>query len=365
MPPTDGFGSIAAMSHDILDRLNLSLPLFLAPMAGVGTPALAAAVSEAGALGALGLGAAGAGAAAQMIRETKGLTARPFNVNLFCHAPPQRDAAQEGAWIARTAPLFAAFGAAPPSHLTEIYRSFRDAPDMLQVLLETRPAVISFHFGVPRADQIASLRQTGAILIASATSLAEAQQIRDAGLDAIVAQGWQAGGHRGIFDPEAPDERLTTEALTRQLARDSGLPVIAAGGLMDGHDIAQAQSWGAVAAQLGTAFVACPESAADDGYRARFQPGQTVMTPVISGRPARCLANRWTEWGAAQPAAAVAPYPCAYDLGKALNAAARARGEDGFGAHWAGTGAARARPMPARDLTALLVREWASHQPGA
>lgn len=353
------------MSRNIIARLDLSLPLFLAPMAGVGTPALAAAVSGAGALGALGLGAAGATTAAQMIRQTQALTPRPFNVNLFCHAPPLRDPVREGAWIARTAPLFAAFGATPPSQLAEIYRSFRDDPDMLQVLLQTRPAVISFHFGLPRADQIAALRQTGALLIASATSLPEARQIRDAGLDAIVAQGWEAGGHRGIFDPDAPDDRLTTEALTRQLAREAGLPVIAAGGLMDGRDIARAQSWGAVAAQLGTAFVGCPESAADDGYRARFAQGLTAMTPVISGRPARCLANRWTEWGAGQPADAVAPYPCAYDLGKALNAAARAQAEDGFGAHWAGTGAARARPMPARDLTALLAREWASHQPRA
>lgn len=346
------------MSHDKLARLGLTVPLFQAPMAGVATPALAAAVSDSGALGALGLGAAGAQGAARMIRETRAMTDRPFNVNLFCHAPAARDPAREAGWIARTSPFFAEFDAMPPERLDEIYLSFRDDPDMLRVLLDHPPAVISFHFGLPRRDQIAALRQTGALLIASATSLHEAAQIEAEGLDAIVAQGWQAGGHRGLFDPDAHDDRLSTEALTRQIVAQAGLPVIAAGGLMDGRDIARAQGWGAVAAQLGTAFVACPESAADAGYRARLPGGETAMTPVISGRPARCLANRWTEWGADQPAQAVAPYPCAYDLGKALNAAARARGEDGFGAHWAGTGAARARPMPARDLVAMLAREW-------
>lgn len=358
MPRARAWGSIAAMR--LTERLSLTHPLFQAPMAGIATPALAAAVSNAGALGGLGLGAAGAEGAARMIRDTQSLTVRPFNVNLFCHAPARRDPAIEAAWIARSAPLFAEFDARPPEALAEIYRSFLDDPAMLAVLLDLRPAVISFHFGLPRPDQLAALRHTGAVLLASATDLPEARAIASAGLDGVIAQGWQAGGHRGIFDPDAPDSRLTTEDLTRRIRDELPLPVVAAGGLMDGRDIARALSWGAEAAQLGTAFIACPESAADADYRARLAGGRTVMTRAISGRPARCLENRFTLWAGDQPQDATAPYPCAYDLGKALNAAARAGGETGFGAHWAGTGAARARALPAADLVAELAREAAA-----
>lgn len=327
-------------------------------MAGVSTPAMAAAVCEAGALGALGLGASTPDAAAKAIAETRAATARPLNVNFFCHAPARRDAAIERAWIACAAPLFAEFGAEPPSELHEIYASFRDGDDMLAVVLDARPAVASFHFGLPRPDQLDAMRQAGTVLIASATSLDEARQIEAAGLDAIVAQGWAAGGHRGVFDPAAPDERLDTESLTRRLARETSLPVIAAGGLMDGRDIARALGWGAIAAQLGTAFIGCPESSADAGYRARLaEGGDTVMTPAISGRAARCLTNRFTDWTGGIPTAEIPAYPCTYDLGKALNAAAKAAGEPGFGAQWSGTEASRARSLPASDLVATLAAE--------
>lgn len=344
---------------DILVQLGLTVPLLQAPMAGVTTPAMAAAVSEAGGLGGLGLASSTVDAARKAIVETRARTDRPFNVNFFCHVPARRDAAVERAWIARAEPLFAGFGAAPPEELREIYRSFRHDDDaMLALILETRPAVASFHFGLPRPDQLAALRDAGIMLLASATSLDEARAIEAAGLDAIVAQGWGAGGHRGIFDPDGPDERLETEALVVRLARECRLPVIAAGGLMDGRDIARALGWGAVAAQLGTIFVACSESLADAAYRARLLAGgETVMTRVISGRPARCLANRFTDWGRDAPDDTVAPYPCAYDLGKALNAAAVRAGESGFGAQWSGVGAARARVLPAGEIVAALASE--------
>ena len=182
---------------------------------------------------------------------------------------------------------------------------------------------------------------------------------RDAGLDAVIAQGWEAGGHRGIFDPDAADARLSTEALTRQLAAEITLPVIAAGGIMDGHDLRRALSWGAQAAQMGTAFVGCPESNADAAYRARLsQGGKTVMTPAISGRPARSLSNDFTDWAEDVPARDVAAYPRAYDLGKALNAAARAAGQTGYGAQWSGMAADRARVLPAARLMAALEAEF-------
>jgi nitronate monooxygenase len=198
------------------------------------------------------------------------------------------------------------------------------------------------------------------VLLATATNLAEAKAAAAAGIDAVVAQGYEAGGHRGVFDPDAPDDRLGTVALTRLLVRAVGVPVVAAGGIMDGAGVAAALALGAAAAQLGTAFVACPESAADAGYRAALlgPPAEhTVMTAAISGRPARCLANRFTALGTDVPATAVPAYPVAYDAGKALHAAAKARGEFGYGAQWAGQGAPLARSLPAAELVARLKEE--------
>jgi nitronate monooxygenase len=198
------------------------------------------------------------------------------------------------------------------------------------------------------------------VLLATATSPAEGKAVATAGIGAVVAQGYEAGGHRGAFDPTAPDDQLGTVALTRLLVKALDTPVIAAGGIMDGAGIAAALALGATAAQLGTAFVACPESAADAGYRAALlgPPAQhTVMTEVISGRPARCLANRFTALGADLSAAAIPDYPIAYDAGKALHAAARAKGEFGYGAQWAGQGAPLARSLPAAELVARLKDE--------
>jgi nitronate monooxygenase len=176
----------------------------------------------------------------------------------------------------------------------------------------------------------------------------------------VVAQGYEAGGHRGVFDPDLPDDRLGTLALTRLLVKELDLPVIAAGGIMDGAGIAACLTLGASAAQLGTAFVACPESSADAGLRsALLGPASrhTVMTRAISGRPARCLTNRFTELGAVVDARAIPSYPIAYDAAKALHAAAKAAGEFGYGAQWAGQGAPLARALPAAKLVAELAAE--------
>ena len=325
-------------------------------MAGTSTPLLAAAVSNAGGLGSLGLGSVDAIKGRAMIEATAGLTNRAFNVNLFCHRPPLPDAARDARWIEALRPEFEKFGARPPTLLREIYQSFVTDQAMLQMLLETRPKVVSFHFGLPPAVMIKALKDAGLILFASATNLAEARAIQDAGMDAVVAQGYEAGGHRGIFDPDALDDQLSMMALTELLVDKLSLPVIAAGGIMNGAGIAAALRLGAVAAQLGTAFIGCPESEADQGYRAALKSDaadHTVMTKAISGRPARALANRFT----ALDASAIAAYPMAYDAGKALNAAAKAKGEYGYGAQWAGQGAPLARFLPAEELVATLVRE--------
>lgn len=216
-------------------------------------------------------------------------------MNVFCHAPARADRAREARWIELLRPEFARLGAAPPVSLKEIYRSFVEDDDMLAVLRAERPKVVSFHFGVPARERIRALRGAGIVLLGSATSRAEAADI-----DAVVAQGYEAGGHRGVWGPQLDDDRLGTLALTRLLVREVGLPVIAAGGLMDGAGIAAALRLGASAVQLGTAFIACDESLADAGYRAALKSDaahHTVMSRVISGRPARSLANRFTSLG--------------------------------------------------------------------
>jgi nitronate monooxygenase len=346
--------------RSLLGRIGIELPIFQAPMAGTSTPAMAAAVSNAGALGALGLAAEKAEGAGRMIAATRELTNRPFNVNVFCHRPATANAAVEAAWIARFSPEFAALGAEPPTALREIYETFYGNAAMTALLLETRPAIVSFHFGLPNEDQVRALKEAGIVLFGSATSLVEAQKLADAGVDAVVAQGYEAGGHRGVFDENAPDDRLGTFALTHLLARSISLPVIAAGGIMDGAGIAAALKLGASAAQLGTAFVGCPESAADQGYRkalAGDAANHTMMTRAISGRPARCLANRFTKLAESVPDSDVPSYPITYDLGKALHAAGKAKGEFGFGAQWAGQGAPLSRPMPAAQLVKVLAAE--------
>lgn len=349
-------------AHAFLARLGLQHPIIQAPMAGTATPQLAAAVSNAGGLGSLGVGAGNAAQARQLIEQTQALTAQPFNVNVFCHAPPQRDPRREAAWLAYLAPLFAEVDAAPPAALNEIYRSFLEDEDMFALLLELRPAVVSFHFGLPPVERIRALQQAGIVTLATATNLDEALRIEQAGVDAVVAQGIEAGGHRGIFDPQADDQRLSTALLLRVLAGRIRLPLIAAGGIMDGRGIRAMLDLGAAAAQMGTAFVLCPESAADSAYRANLKSeraAKTRLTPVLSGRPARGLANRFIDFCEGPGSPAPAAYPVAYDAAKHLSAAAVARGQYEFAAHWAGQGAPLAREMPAAQLVALLAREIA------
>ncbi|WP_272913782.1 NAD(P)H-dependent flavin oxidoreductase [Noviluteimonas dokdonensis] len=255
------------------------------------------------------------------------------------------------------APEFRRFDCSPPNTLREIYTSFLVDDATLATLVDVRPEVVSFHFGLPTQAQRDALHAAGIVLIATATSLPEARMIEAAGLDAIVAQGFEAGGHRGVFDPDAHDGCLGTMALVRSLVDAVGLPVIAAGGIMDGAGIRAALSLGACAAQLGTAFIDTDESLADAGYRARLHSEaahHTVMTRAISGRPARCLANDFTRIGADVPDTAIPDYPIAYDAGKALAKAAQAAGQAGYGAQWAGQGAPLARRMSTGALMDVL-----------
>lgn len=347
-------------SQQFLERLALQYPIIQAPMAGVSTPRMAAAVSNAGGLGSLGLGASNAAQARQMLEETRALTSRSFNANVFCHVPARRDAEREAAWLGHLAPLFADAGIAAPSSLDEIYKSFNEDEDMFRMLLELRPAVVSFHFGLPSAERLAAFHEAGVFTMATATNLREAGIIERAGVKAIVAQGIEAGGHRGMFDPDAVDEQLSTAVLVRLLVQRTKLPVIAAGGIMDGQGIRAALDLGAAAAQLGTAFILCPESAANASYRANLRSERaaaTRLTSVLSGRPARGMVNRLIAFGESLGSPVPAAYPVAYDAAKQLNAAAAKLGNHEFAAQWAGQGAPLARELTAAQLVQTLVQE--------
>lgn len=355
------------MSTPVCRLLGIQHPIIQAPMAGTSTPALAAAVSNAGGLGSLGIGASSVEQVRGLIAETRALTDKPFNLNLFCHRPAAADAPREAAWLQHLGPLFAEFGATPPATLREPYPSFVADPAMLELLLAERPAVVSFHFGLPDAAVIAALKAAGIVLMASATNLDEAEQIQRAGIDVLIAQGVEAGGHRGLFDPAQGDAAIGTLALTRLFAERIDLPLVAAGGIMDGAGIAAVLALGASAAQLGTAFILCPESAANAAYREALQSPRarhTAITAAISGRPARGLVNRMHREVDVPGAPALPDYPITYDAGKALHAAASAKGCHDFAAHWAGQGAPLARALPAAELVRVLVEELQKHNAG-
>ena len=354
------------MTNAALSLLGIRFPIIQAPMAGVSTLRMAAAVSDAGGLGSISVGASNAAQAKAAIAEMRGLTSRPFNVNVFCHRPAQADPAREAKWLEYLAPHFAAVGVQPPDALKEIYKSFVDDTDMLDVFLAERPAVVSFHFGLPPQHYIDALKKAGIVLLASATTPEEAVQVEQAGIDIVVAQGVEAGGHRGVFDSTGEDRCIGTFALVRLLARSTKLPVIAAGGIMDGQGIVAAMALGASAAQLGTAFILCPESSANAHYRSRMKSSETTntrITDVISGRGARGMPNKlFNEIGAAGHPA-VPDYPIAYDAVKALNAAAAQKGVQDYAVNWAGQGPALAREMPAAHLVRVLVEEMQTALP--
>lgn len=341
--------------------LDLQYPIVQAPMAGVATPELAAAVSNAGALGSMGCGSSSVEKTQQMIAAARALTDHPFNVNFFCHRTAVTDAQREAAWLDYLRPYFNEFNAPAPDALNLPYKSFNEDCTMLDMLLQERPAVVSFIFGLPPKQWIEQLRNTGIVTMACATTLDEAKKAEAAGIDAIVAQGAEAGGHRGVFNPGQGDLRLGTFALTRLVSNYTELPVIAAGGIMDGQGIRAAQQLGAAGAQLGTAFILCPESSAKDAHRTALKSNRswrTEITDVISGRPARGIINRMHTDIARGAAPALPDYPLVYDAGKALAAAATGQGSSDFSAHWAGQGAPLAREMPAADLVRTLVKEW-------
>ena len=347
------------MKTALTDLLDIEYPIIQAPMAGVSTPDLAVAVANAGALGSISVGTMTAEKADAAIAGLAAQTNRPINVNVFSHASPQRDPGKESAWLETLRPYFEEFGAAPPDGLSEIYKSFNDDPDMLEVLVARRPGAVSFHFGLPPQYAVDALKCAGVVTLCSATTVAEAQAVAARGIDIVVAQGAEAGGHSGVFDPARGHDGIGLMALLPQIVAAVDRPVVAAGGIGSGAGIAASLALGAAGAQLGTAFVSCPESAAPAAHHDALvgAPGMaTAVTSALSGRPARGIVNRLMREMTGRETE-VPAYPVAYDAGKALADAAKGRGNGDFAVMWGGQAAPMNRRLPADELVACLVRE--------
>ncbi|QNX06429.1 NAD(P)H-dependent flavin oxidoreductase [Acinetobacter seifertii] len=346
----------------LLQQLAIKHPIFLAPMAGVSTPELAAEVSNQGGLGSLGLGANTPQSAREQILKTQALTENSFQVNFFCHQSTELNLEKAQQWIEYLRPHFEKFGVQPPQELHCIYPSFLDNDDFLNVVLETKPKAVSFHFGIPHPHQIKALKEASILTMVSATNLIEAQAIEAAGIDIIIAQGIEAGGHRGIFN-QTFDAAIKTSDLVQLIVKHCKLPVIAAGGIMTGLQAKHMLGLGATAVQLGTAFVQCQTSNASAEYRkALFTEPVTQISASLSGRPARGLLNHW-HTKIDSPTRPVQPeYPYAYDLAKQLNALASKHHDYGFGAFWAGSNVAQIRELGASDLVNQLVVEMLDNE---
>ncbi|MDA8523054.1 NAD(P)H-dependent flavin oxidoreductase [Acidovorax sp. NCPPB 4044] len=336
--------------------LGLRLPVFQGPMTGADTPALAAAVSEAGGLGMLGCGMRSPAAMADAAAEVRRRTDRPFGMNLFVQDTPRPDDATVQAALARLAPLYARFGLEPavPAQWCE------DFAAQFEALLQARPAVASFTFGILPAAQVERLHTAGCTVVGTATTVAEARAWEAVGADAVCASGLEAGGHRGTFLGGFDAAMVGTLALVPQCVDALAIPVVAAGGIMDGRGIAAALALGAQAVQMGTAFLVCDESGIAPAYRqalATARETDTRTTRTISGRPARGIVNAMMDTLAADEDA-VPAYPVQNALTGALRKAAAAQGDAQYLSLWAGQGVALARPQPAAALVERLEAEW-------
>jgi len=343
--------------HTFLERLGIEHPILLAPMAGSGgTPELAAAVSNAGGLGAWGGAYSKPDDIAAAIRRMRQLTDRPFNINLFAGGYTVAHSIDARPMLDIVTAAHAKLGLFPPV-LPPVSRDPFD--EQLEVVLEERPPVFSFTFGIPTAAQIVALKRRDIAIVGTATTVEEALLLEQAGIDAIVAQGAEAGAHRGSF--AAPFERsmVPLATLVRDICEIVALPVIASGGIMDGGDIAAALRLGAAAVQLGTAFLPCPESGAPPVYKSALlnaNADTTVITRAFSGRPARGLSNAFIAMVAGKEHTLL-PFRQQNDLTRPMRNAAGQQGIADFISLWAGQGVARSRQMPAAELVRTLMEE--------
>jgi nitronate monooxygenase len=337
-------------------RLGLELPIIQAPMAGVQDSALALAVSGAGGLGSLPCALLSRDATVAELSTLRSSTSKPYNVNFFCHAAPVADAAREQAWQRRLAPYYEELAVEPNISGGGPGRAAFDA-DAADVLGEFKPAVVSFHFGLPPAPLLDRIRAWGPLILSSATTVDEARWLEARGVDAIIAQGLEAGGHRGMFLTDDLTTQSGTFALLPQIVRAVRIPVIAAGGIADADGVATALQLGAAAVQVGTAYLLCPESTTSAIHRAALKSDaarHTAVTNVFTGRPARGIVNRFVaEVG---PMSADAPaFPRASAAVLPLRASAESRGSADFSPLWSGQNPSGCREIPAATLTRELA----------
>ena len=349
-------------AHALLQRFGIENPILLAPMAGSGgTPELAAAVSNAGGLGAWGGAYAKPDDLAAAIRKIRQLTARPFNINLFAGGYATDHRMDPQPMLEIVAQVHAELGLPAPSLPPLAVNPFAA---QLEVVLEERPPVFSFTFGIPSAAQMAALKQRDIIVIGTATTAAEGRVLAQLGVDGIVAQGAEAGAHRGTFAASFEDSMVPMARLMRDICADITVPVIASGGIMDARDVAGCLKAGAAAVQLGTAFLPCPESGAPAVHKQALLAAKkdtTVITRAFSGRPARGLSNRFIAMVAGKEGA-ILPFRQQNDLTRPMRNAAGPKGIADLISLWAGQGVARSRAMPAADLVAALLEEIPVHR---
>ncbi|MEB2283701.1 MAG: 2-nitropropane dioxygenase [Polyangiaceae bacterium UTPRO1] len=340
--------------------LGIDVPVIQAPMAGSQGSALAIAVADAGGLGSLPCAVLGLGAMRDEIAAIRAATAKPFNVNFFCHATPAPDAAREAAWRQALAPYFAEYGIDPATVPVGPGRRPFDA-EIAAGLADLRPPIVSFHFGLPADDLLARVRRWGAMVMATATTVAEACWLEARGVDVVIAQGLEAGGHRGHFLTEDPSLQMGTLALVRQVVRAVRVPVVAAGGIADAAGVAAARALGAAGVQVGTAYLSCPEAATSALHRAALASDAadtTAVTNLFTGRPARAIVNRLIrDLG---PMSALAPaFPTAAFALAPLRAKAESLGRDDFSPLWAGQSARVGERVGAAELTRTLAAGFA------
>lgn len=346
----------------LLDLLGIELPILQAPMAGSTGSAMAIAVSNAGGLGSLPCATLSLDQIRAELQAFKQASSGPLNVNFFCHQPPQPDPARDAAWKQALKPYYDELGADYDAPTPVSNRApFDDAS--CQLIEAFKPAVVSFHFGLPEASLLARVKATGAKVLSSATTVDEAIWLEQHGCDAIIAMGYEAGGHRGMFLSTDLNTQVGTLALVPQVVDAVKVPVIAAGGIGDHRGIVAALALGASAVQLGTAYLLCPEAKVSAAHRQALgsaKDSDTALTNLFTGRPARGITTRiMRELG---PISDLAPrFPLAGGALMPLRAISEPTGNSDFSNLWSGQAARLARALPAGELTRSLAEKALAH----
>jgi nitronate monooxygenase len=341
----------------LLDLFGIEIPIVQAPMAGATGAEMAVAVAKAGGLGSLPCAMLAADKIRAGVTEFRRVSNKPLNLNFFCHAASTEEAAVEQAWLTRLAPYYTALGAqAPALPLKAGLQPFGE--EACALVEELKPTIVSFHFGLPAPALLARVKSAACKIIASATSVREAVWLAERGVDAVIAQGAEAGGHRGMFLETDVAAQIGTFALVPQIADAVKVPVIAAGGIADARGVAAAFALGASGAQIGTAYLRCPEAHISELHRAALKKPEpaTVITNVLTGRPARAILNRFiAEEGPVNPETPA--FPLATQATIPLRTIAEKQGSGDFSSFWSGEARSLGRDMNAEDLTRAIAEE--------